>query len=150
MVSTGKQEAKFSHNLVGKGSLQQWRFNNQKGHALSTSIKPRNDSLLWTCDNFLHRRHLSAGNRGARYGGHGGHEMSTLEEMSGDALRHTAFANALRKGILKKSPFGKISKVKPLTKTQKLQMEIDTMKRRLELAKQALEGDLDGYDPDWD
>ena len=76
--------------------------------------------------------------------------MSTLEEMSGDALRQTAYASALRKGILKKSPFGKISKVKPLTKTQKLQMEIDTMKRRLELAKQALEGDLDGYDPDWD
>ena len=73
-----------------------------------------------------------------------------LEGMNANDIRHTAFANALREGILKKSPFGKISKVKPLTKTQKLQMEIDTLKRRLELARQALAGDLDGYDPDWD
>ena len=77
---------------------------------------------------------------------------NTSESLMPSMLMMSAYNDHIRQLALAKSPYEGIPS-KPVperTKEQKMQDEIDTLKKRLELARQVLAGDLDGYDPDWD
>jgi len=75
-----------------------------------------------------------------------------LGDLSPSALRHVAYEKKLRQQAIMPSMFDglPVKDLPSLTEEQKLKNEIETMKRRIDLAHQALNGDLDGYDSDWD
>jgi len=74
-----------------------------------------------------------------------------IEDMNVDELRMAAWNKKLRNDAMKSNVFRfDLKDMKPLTEKERRKMEIETQRDRRRLAKMALRGELDHYDPDWD